>query len=366
MKVTLILPSQKSVHSVFYENYSNLCNALKELSVDCDIIEVRLTGNAKFPFGSVREIGIGELYDVLKSENGTDAFFITVDDYDMMRWLEKQETFRNMIIWAHYFYGHRYIFKSYRLRREPLTLTVREKVKSVISGYVPSNLAIFQSSFYWKALKRYPVFSQSIWTSLLLERVFDIPVLGIVLTPVDTRLFSFNLSNEREGILVFLGDASDTDLAALHRVLKLVDESCRGSIDYFGNEETGKMFENTYGIRMNFIGKVSREDLVKQYSSHFITIAPVFNGNFEMVPIQSLLSGTPVITYTQPFMEVTGNDIMIANIHNRIEILEKISIWKNLDVRIRERMRSVILEKMGEKRVAGDLLHAMSGLNVDQ
>ena len=65
-------------------------------------------------------------------------------------------------------------------------------------------------------------------------------------------------------------------------------------------------------------------------------------------------------------MEVTGNDIMIANIHNRIEILEKISIWKNLDVRIRERMRSVILEKMGEKRVAGDLLHAMSGLNVDQ
>jgi hypothetical protein len=118
----------------------------------------------------------------------------------------------------------------------------------------------------------------------------------------------------------------------------------------------------TYGIKMNYLGKISREDLIKEYSLHFLTIAPVFNGNFEMVPIQSLLSGTPVITYLQPFMELTGECIMVANINNLIEVKDKIIAWKDLNVLTREKIKSIILERMNAKRVANDLLYKLSKL----
>jgi hypothetical protein len=43
-----------------------------------------------------------------------------------------------------------------------------------------------------------------------------------------------------------------------------------------------------------------------------------------MVPIESLLSGTPVITYIQPFIEVTGQSLLIANINNKKELKENL------------------------------------------
>ncbi|PSN81861.1 hypothetical protein B9Q01_09745 [Candidatus Marsarchaeota G1 archaeon OSP_D] len=55
-----------------------------------------------------------------------------------------------------------------------------------------------------------------------------------------------------------------------------------------------------------------------------VTITPIYNGNFEMVPIESLLSGTPVITYIQPFIEVTGQSLLIANINNKKELKENL------------------------------------------
>lgn len=366
MKVILILPSQKSVYSNLYEVYYDLYNALIEVGVQCDIVEVMFEGNVKFPFHLVREIDARELSGLLNSEAGSDTFFITVDDYRILKWIRKQDIFKNLIIWAHYFYGARYIFKSYRLGRSPLTNTLDDKLKNKLAAYVPSAFAIRQSVFYWKTLKIYPVFSQSIWTGLLLERVFNVPVLGNILIPVDPDLFGFDLTDERKGILVFLGSALDTDLRVLWTVLKSIRTDYWGGIDYFGNENSGRRFERAYGVKMNFVGSLSREELIKQYSSHFFTIAPIFNGNFEMVPIQSLLSGTPVITFLQPFMEVTGNHLMIANINNIGELRDKVPRWKHLDLKTREGIRSIILGKMNAKNVADDLLYKISKIKRDQ
>ena len=362
MKLLLILPSQKSIYSNLYEVYNDICSALIEMGVKTDLVEVRCRGRAKFPFYPIKQIELRELLTFLSLEASSKTFYVSVDDYTIVKLLSKNNTVKNMIIWAHYFYGARLIFKSYRSNRFPLTLTAKEKIISLLSAYVPGSIYLLQSTFYWKTLNRYPVFAQSIWTGLLLERVFNIPVLGNLLIPVNTNLFNFQLSNIKHGILVFLGNAMDTNLNALWLVLNSIASANMGRIDYFGEESSGTKFEMTYGIKMNYLGKISREDLIKEYSLHFLTIAPVFNGNFEMVPIQSLLSGTPVITYLQPFMELTGECIMVANINNLIEVKDKIIAWKDLNVLTREKIKSIILERMNAKRVANDLLYKLSKL----
>ncbi|GGM76653.1 hypothetical protein GCM10007108_13430 [Thermogymnomonas acidicola] len=170
---------------------------------------------------------------------------------------------------------------------------------------------------------------------------------------------SITSSYEREGILVFLGDATETDLMALKNTLHVLSDGHFRRIDYFGNRELGKRFEEAYNIEMNFIGKVDREELIRQYASHALTIAPIFNCNFEILKwylfrvcfLERLSSASP-----QPFMEVTGKCEMVANINNPGEMRRKSRIWHEIDNRQRKKIKETILEKMDSERVARDLM----------
>ncbi|MGC9167248.1 MAG: hypothetical protein ACP5GR_06390, partial [Thermoplasmata archaeon] len=78
---------------------------------------------------------------------------------------------------------------------------------------------------------------------------------------------------------------------------------------------------------------------------------------FEMVPIQSLLCGTPVITYIQPFMEVTGQSNLIANIYNSYELKRKFKIWQsNLDDELNS-VKKKILSFMDNRIVSMELMN---------
>ena len=81
-----------------------------------------------------------------------------------------------------------------------------------------------------------------------------------------------------------------------------------------------------------------------------------------MVPIQSLLCGTPVISFAQPFLEVTGENNMIANIQNSGEIKYKTEQWKNFDQQEKKLVRRLIFKKMGSRKVAQDLLRHLQNL----
>jgi hypothetical protein len=363
MKISLLLPSQNNAYSNLYEVYNDLYNALTNSGVTCEIVEIRDTGNTEFPFYPVNEITLDQLSRYIDRESAHDTYFLTVDDFYILKWLYRRPKITNMFIWLHYFYGAKYIFQSYRISRRPLVDSFRRRIVKLVSGMVPNEIAIIQSKFYWNTLSRYTLFSQSLWTGMLTERVYSIPILGTIYIPVDQKLFTFTPEPHREGILVFLGDASDTDLLALWRIIRVLQEEHFGNIYYFGNELSGIKFRDTYGVKMNFIGKISRNELLRQYASHFLTITPVFNGNFEMVPIQSLLMGTPVVSFTQPFMEVTGESDMIANIHNFGEVRRKARLWKVIDVEVRNIVRSKIFENMDSRKVAKDLLNLLNPLD---
>lgn len=362
MKLILILPSQDSIFSNLYEVYIDLNNALTSLGIENKIIEVKLGRGTEFPFGMVDNITMSELSKFIESTSDRNTVFVTVDDHSIVNWLYQNEKIENLVLWAHYFYGSKFIFQLYRNYRAIYPPINTNRLLKFFAGFIPNSMAIQLSHFYRKTLLTYPVFSQSIWTGLLLERVLSVPVLGTVHIPVDQELYNFEEPEKREGILVFLGNAEETDLKSLNSVLKTLEPDLLSRLDYFGNEKAGKKFEDTYEIKMNFIGKVERRDLLRCYSGHLITISPIFNGTFEMVPIQSLLCGTPVISFAQPFLEVTGESNMIANIHNLGEIKHKMTLWKNLNPEARRLMKTIILEKMDSKKVAQDLLKHLENL----
>ena len=362
MRIILILPGQKNAYSNLFEVYADLNNALQSLGIESRIVEIRFKESAGFPFGDVDSVDEEKLSDFLYSAAGRNTVFVTVDDHSIVRWLHKNRKIENLVIWAHYFYGARYIFRLYRDSSAEFTTTFRTRLLNLFAASIPNSATIRLSGFYWKTLIRYPIFSQSIWTGLLLERVYSIPVTGMVLIPVDQGLYNFPEEEKREGTLIFLGERRETDLRSLQSVLKTVDAQVLSRLDYFGNEETGKIFEEAYGIKINFIGKIGRRDLLRNYSEHFMTIAPIFDGNFEMVPIQSLMCGTPVISFAQPFLEVTGENDMTANIRNLGEVRRKVQQWKGLSAEARKSMKASILEKMDSKKVAKDLLSYLETL----
>lgn len=362
MKLILVLPSQANQYSNLYEVFADLNSGLTSIGIESKIVEVKMSGDAVYPFGSVERIKMTELFNFFSSQSDRNTVFVTVDDHNLVKWLSKNKKIQNLVIWAHYFYGARYIFQSYRNSNPVFSLTFMEKLRNLLASMIPNFIARRVSGFYWKALCRYPVFSQSIWTGLLLERVFSIPVLGTILIPVEQSLYNFQQTKKRYGILVFLGNSGETDLASLFEVLHNLEPDLITRLDYFGNEKAGKIFCNVYGIKMNFIGKVSRKNLLRAYSEHMITITPIFDGNFEMVPIQSLLCGTPVISFAQPFLEIIGQNDMIANIRNIGEIKYKVKLWRNLDQQVRKLIRTTIFEKMDNKKVAKDLIFRLESI----
>lgn len=362
MKIVLILPGQKSVYSNLYEVYADLNNALLSLGKESSIVEVKYDENTKFPFGDVDLLDFSGLNNLLNSGYDTNTVFLTVDDHPIVRWLSKRQKVNNLVIWAHYLYGQRYLFPSYRGAETGLPVDSANRMRNRFASWIPNVMAIRLSGLYQRTLKMYPTFAQSLWTGLLLERMFSVPVLGTLLIPADRRLYDFPMPSKREDVLVFLGDASDTDLNALEATLNTLGNDMNSNIDYFGDRETGRIFADEFGREMNFMGRVERNELLREYSEHEFTITPVFNGNFEMVPIQSLLCGTPVISFNQPFMEVTGESDMIANIHNPGEIRNKVQMWKKLDMVSRQEMRSIIFEKMDSRKVARNLLRHLEYL----
>lgn len=83
-----------------------------------------------------------------------------------------------------------------------------------------------------------------------------------------------------------------------------------------------------------------------------------------MVPIESLLCGTPVVSFIQPFMEVTGQSPMISNILSCAEIKAKVKMWEQLELSTIEQERKKILAVMDKRKVAEqlrDYIHMLYG-----
>lgn len=362
MKIILLLPDQISKFSVLYNVYHDLYLGLKYLNFDVEIIEIKKNvKTAGFPYMNLKNIQINNLEDFILKNIKDDTYFVAADDFDIMQELANTGKIQNFLIWAHYFYGHRFIFKRYRQIDPVFNNNIKDIMANKFIEYMPQSINFIKSKFYYNALSNNFVVSQSLWTALLIERVYSIPIMGILKIPVNPDIYDLNLNSERKNVLIFLGNKLETDLNSLFKTIILLRKLYKNvELDYFGDNGTGELFQKYYNIKLNYTGKLERKELSNAYNSHLLTVTPIYNGNFEMVPIQSLLCGTPVITYMQPFMEVTGDNLMIANINNAKEIENKIVRWENIDIKIKEDIKKKILNEMDNKIIAKKLIEFLN------
>ena len=354
-RINLVLPVQRSRFSVMYNVYNDLYLGLKKIGFDSEIILIKTFENySKFPYFNVKEVNIKDLNDILLLD---EQFSLTVDDFEIMNYFFKNNIrIKNLLIWAHYFYGHKFIFERYReLWKENFSIPYYIN----LIDYIPFYILRRKAKFYYRALSNNKTVAQSLWTDLLLERVYNIFTEGILYMPVEYEFYDVNEYSKENRALIFFGEKDDVDLICLKRTIDTLREANpKLDFDYFGDEEVGLIFNKKFNENIKYLGKLDRKDLSKEYSKHLVTITPIYNGNFEMVPIESLLSGTPVITYIQPFIEVTGQSVLIANINNKKEIKRKFNYWFSNDLSHDLKiMKGKILDVMDNAKVARDLLN---------
>jgi len=358
MRVTLLLPKQRSRYSVLYDIYNDLCLGLSRIGAQPEVLQLDDRGGEDFPYLPARKVNVHETLNIIRSP---DAPLVTVDDYPLLGYLYRARITRPITVWAHYFYGHKFFLARYRdLWRRNFGVPLLARAM----GHAPQSLWSRIARFYWEPLKRSRVLAQSMWTALLLGRVYDVPVLGVLYPPIEASYYPHG-RGERRGALVFLGNEEDTDLFALSRAMRaLRSVDPRIEFDYFGGEGVGEEFNRRFGEDIRYLGKLERADLGREYSRHMVTIAPVYNGNFEMVPVQSLLAGAPVITYVQPFMEVVGRTRLVANVEDASAIEMAARRWLSGDPAMEreiEAVRDRILGEMDPAVVASRLLDYLRG-----
>ena len=347
-----------------YDIFDNISYALDEMQVNWEIIFIEKPGmhyNSNLEKPNVIDVKHLKKYIESNSDKGT--IFFTIDDYYIAKTLFKMNLNANLLIWAHYFMGHRFIFHKYNRTDHLFSISLPFRLSRILSELVPNLILRILLRKYVGALSKASVVSQSLWTDLLLERVHDIKTLGLLLIPVNPESFPINFTERTSRLLLFLGNFDETELTLLYDSIQVVKEVMPiDGIDFFGTEETGQLFQNNFHIKLEYVGKVSKEKLSAHYQSHFLTICPIYNGTFEMVPIESLLSGTPVISFIQPFMEVTGQSQMVANILNLSEIRRKTLLWNRLDNEIRINERNKILDVMDSRKVAQQFINYASDI----
>ncbi|MGC9117183.1 MAG: hypothetical protein ACP5ID_06295, partial [Conexivisphaera sp.] len=353
-RIRLLIPRQSSRFSAMCNIMDDLYAGLSETGADPELYLLDVRDGEGAPSVPVRVVGSEEAVELLNSEESP---LVTVDDYSIMRTIyDGGISNPSLTIWAHYFYGHSFFLPRYRdLRRSNFGAPLSIRALALL----PESLWRRLSRFYWISLARHRVVAQSLWTALILGRTYNVPVSGILYPPIEPGYYVGGGEGRERRALVYLGGRMDTDLAALDRALRILGSEVPGiKFDCFGYEEVGRIYSRRFGVELSYLGKLDRADLGREYARHLVTVSPVYNGNFEMVPVESLLAGTPVITYLQPFIEVVGDTPLVANFVDEAAVRLSVGSWvsgRGLGAEL-EAMRKRILGTMDPRRIAAKLL----------
>ena len=88
MKLILVLPSQANQYSNLYEVFADLNSGLTSIGIESKIVEVKMSGDAVYPFGSVEsraniDYALKQNYHVLSGGPHTSS--------NVIAWISKYE-----------------------------------------------------------------------------------------------------------------------------------------------------------------------------------------------------------------------------------------------------------------------------------
>ena len=228
------------------------------------------------------------------------------------------------------FAGYQFLFSRYT---EWLTCGgFHERMRKSFIKYMPKVFFNLYYKRYLQVLSNSNVYALSVYQALNINRIGNIRMSGTIYPPIDTTLFK-SKPKKKNYIVVYLGNCTDTNTFDLTNILSRIKDKIK---DYelisLGNRNLSTKISASTGIEVTHFPYLERVELYKFLSEAFFFINPIFNGDFEITPIESLLSETPVVSYILPFMEVTGQSKLIANIENYDEVESKIKMWMDMDI----------------------------------
>lgn len=350
-KMIVIVPSRNFKYSGIYNVSNDLHTGLVKEKIDHEMVLVILDKSYAEPEFSVTKIPLSSLNKLFS----LDKVFLIPDDYRLIDYLYDKKVYdQNVLIWCHYFQGHRLLFSEYNTKIKNKNLF--EYAVSLLFNFLPRSIWKFFVHKYVYYLKNNLLIAQSVWSCLLLNRVFNLNCQSVINLPVDLKHFPNNKASDKK-VLIFIGGKTDTDLQKLNHALHVINGIVQ-DVEYYaiGDKGAYEIFAQTYKYRFNFLENITREKLYDLIAKMAFTINPVFLGTFEMFPIESLLCGTPVITFIQPFMEVVGKTKLISSIHSDNDIIYKVKYWlyENIDDE-RTEIKRRIKSKMENNKIAREI-----------
>lgn len=349
--IILMMPKQNNKFNNIHYNFKYIKLGLEETGHETRIMELSYDGTSNTPDGygiSTEKVKYGDLGEILNQEGK----FVGLDEYNFTSELVKVDKSK-VYMWVHYFNGASLYFKQYV--DWPYIPPFKKRIKQLYRGFFPT---YFQEKFlgeYLSCLRSHKTIAQSLWTSLLLTRIHNIPCQGIVYNPIMEDEFpEANSQNYRDKVVFYLSGIYDTRLEEAAKILNSLGRELDGiEFHSFGDMAMSKNLEAQINRKITFHKGISRKDLFKLYSEAVFTVAPQYNGNFEMVPVENLISYTPVASYLQPFEEITGRSKLVANLNNIPETTRYMSRWiREGYSEDRSVMRKKLLEHLNYKTVA--------------
>lgn len=350
-KLIIVVPSRKFKFSGIYNVSEDLHTGLENEKIEHEMVLVVTSKKYAEPEFSTNKVALANLSGIFSSEK----IFIIPDDYILINHLHSNKIYnQNVIIWSHYFKGHRLLFSEYINR--PREKTFFDFGSKLSHDFLPYAIWKFFFHDYVRYLKNNVLISQSVWSCLLLNRVYGLNCQSIIPLPIDRNYFRVNQASDKK-CLIFIGGKQDTDLNKLDHVLTIIND-IDPKIKYYaiGDRQTCDHFVQTFRHDLIFKQNVSRSDLQDLIARMTFTINPIYIGTFEMFPIESLMCGTPTITFIQPFLEVTGTSKMISSIHSDSDVKNKVKDWLLGNIGDeRERIKKLIIDRMWNNRIARDI-----------
>ena len=98
MKLILLLPNQKSRYSDLYNVYDDLYKALLNLNIDVKIVGINDNNVNTFIYNDLEIINRFELINFIGLNEKN--YIVTVDDFNILRELQKIKVSNNIIIWV--------------------------------------------------------------------------------------------------------------------------------------------------------------------------------------------------------------------------------------------------------------------------
>ncbi len=182
---------------------------------------------------------------------------------------------------------------------------------------------IFERKFYWNAFKNAVTHVAGVWQFSELQKYTKNGIRNIML-PIDTDEFNPNIEpiERKKTKFTFFSPMRMEKFKGTHLLWEAL-KFCKSDfeilcVEWFGertNEEREfkKKLLDTKPKQITFVPLIDRTEIARYYRFADAVIANLFFGSFELVGLESVMCGTPVIQYTDKKKDIILDDFTLQS-----------------------------------------------------